>query len=97
MKHESRPTIPMEKQLGWAHKLGGAESLRISKVGQTVLNRLMESQTWHPLTSSVEGRFSKGSVASAHLDTRLFSFFLNATGVFRAATPVLELKGSESE
>ena len=37
----------MEKQLGWAYKLGGAESLGISKVGQTVLARLMESQIWH--------------------------------------------------
>ena len=27
----------MEKQLGWACKLGGVESLEISKVGQTVL------------------------------------------------------------
>ena len=30
----------MEKQLGWAPKLGRAESLGISKVGQTVLARL---------------------------------------------------------
>ena len=34
----------MEKQLGWAHKLGEAEPLGISKVGQTALARLMESQ-----------------------------------------------------
>ena len=26
MKHESRPVIHMEKQLGWAHKLGGEVS-----------------------------------------------------------------------
>ena len=36
--------VHTEKQLGWACKLGGAESLGISKVGQTVLARLMESQ-----------------------------------------------------
>ena len=35
--------VHMEKQLGWAHKLGGIESLGISKVGQTMLARLMES------------------------------------------------------
>ena len=32
VKHEPRPAIHTEKQLGWAHKLGGAESLGISKV-----------------------------------------------------------------
>ena len=49
----------MEKQLGWAHKLGRAESLGISKVGQTVLAWLMESQIWHQLSGSVGGGFSK--------------------------------------
>ena len=50
MKHEPGfyqivlPAIHMEKQLGWACTLGGAPFLRISKVGQTVLVRLMESQ-----------------------------------------------------
>ena len=56
MKHEPRPAIHMEKQLVWVHKLGGAESLGISKVGQTVLSRLMESQIWDQLASFVEGR-----------------------------------------
>ena len=37
----------MEKQLGWC------ESLGISKAGQTVLARLMESQIWHQLAGSV--------------------------------------------
>ena len=46
----------MEKQLGWAHNLGGAEFLGISKEGQTVLARLMESQIWHHLAGSVWGR-----------------------------------------
>ena len=32
MTHETGPAIYTEKQLGWAHKLGGAESLGISKV-----------------------------------------------------------------
>ena len=44
MKHEPGPAIHTEKQLGWASKLGGVESLGISKVGQTVVARLMESQ-----------------------------------------------------
>ena len=43
----------MEKQGGWARKLGQAESLGIFKEGQTVLARLMESQIWHQLASSV--------------------------------------------
>ena len=43
----------MEKKHGWANKLGGAESLGISKVGQIVLARLMESQLWDQLASSV--------------------------------------------
>ena len=43
----------MEKLLRWDHKLGGAESLGISKVGQTVSARLMESQIWHQPASSM--------------------------------------------
>ena len=39
----------MEKQLGLAHKMGGAQSLGISNVGPTVLATLMESQIWHQL------------------------------------------------
>ena len=47
VKPEPRPAIQMEKQLG------GTESLGISKVGQTVLVRLMESQICHQLAVSV--------------------------------------------
>ena len=43
----------MEKQLGWAYKQDGAESLGISEVGQTVLARLIESQIWYQLAGSV--------------------------------------------
>ena len=53
VRHEPRLAIHMEKQLGWAHKLGGAESLEISKVSQTVLAKLMESQIWHQPAGSV--------------------------------------------
>ena len=44
VKCEPRLAIHMEEQLRWAGKLGGTESLGISKVGQTVVARLMESQ-----------------------------------------------------
>ena len=36
----------------WAQRLGGAESLGISKAGQTMLARLMESQTCQQPASS---------------------------------------------
>ena len=55
MKPEPRPAIHVERQLGWARNLGGAESLGISKVSQTVLTRLIESQICHQLTGSVGG------------------------------------------
>ena len=97
MKHEPRPVIYMEKQLGWAHKLGGMESLGISKVGGTVLARLMESQMWYQLAGFLGGRFRKGTMASARLDARHFSFSLYATCAFQAATPVPELRRSKSE
>ena len=35
------------------HNLGGVESLGISKVGQTVLARLMDSQIWYQLAGFV--------------------------------------------
>ena len=84
----------MEKQLGWAPKLGGVEPLWISKVGHTASARLMGSQMWYQPTGSVGGRLSKGAMASAHLDARHFSSSLYTTGAFDAATPVLELRGS---
>ena len=87
----------MEKQLGWAHKLGGVESLRISKAGQTVLARLMESQIWHQLASSTGRGFREGTMASALLDARHFSSSLCTTGAFQAVNLVLELRWSESE
>ena len=65
------PIIHMEKQLRWAHKLGGAESVRISKVSQIVLARLIERVSdmaqacW--LCGSVWEGFRKWTVASACL------------------------------
>ena len=49
------------------------------------------------LCGSVGGVFRKGSMASAHLDDRHFSFSQYATGSLQAATLALELRGSESE
>ena len=86
----------MEKQLGWALKLGGTEPQRISRVGQTVLARLMESQIRHQLAGSVWGGFRKGTMASACLDARRFRSSLCATDAFQAAILVLALRGSES-
>ena len=65
----------MKKQLGWASKLGGVESLWISKVGHTVLARLMESQIWHQPTGFVGRGLSKGTMASAHFDARHFPVY----------------------
>ena len=50
--------------------MGGTESQGISRTGQTVLARLMESQIWHPPDGSV-ALWGKGlrivTMASAHL------------------------------
>ena len=85
----------MEKQLGWVHKFSGAKSLGISKAGQTVLARLMESQIWHQLAGSMGGAFRKGTMASAHLDARHFSLSLYTTSALQAATLVLEVRENE--
>ena len=61
-----------------------------------MLARLMESQIWHQLASSVGEGFRKGTMASTCLDARHFTFSLCTTGAFQAATPVLELTGGES-
>ena len=62
--------------------LRGTESLGISKVGQRVLARLMESQIWHQLASSVGGEYRKGTMASPCLDARHFGSSPYATGAF---------------
>ena len=72
----------------------------LSKEGQAVLARLVESQIWHELAVSVAlwvRQFRKGTKALAHLDARHFSSSLYNTAAFQAAIPVLELRGSESE
>ena len=99
MKPELRPAIHMEKQLGWTNKLGGKESLGISKVGQTVLARLMESQIWHQLAGFVcgGGGLRKRTMPSAHPNASHFSLSQYATSALQAATLALELRGSKSE
>ena len=72
----------MEKQMGWACKLGGTEPRWISKVDQTVLARLMDSQICHQLAGSVGGTFSKGTMASTHLTAKHLNFFLYITCAF---------------
>ena len=56
----------------------------------------MESQIQHQLTSSVGEGLEKGlwPLLTLKLD---YSFSLYATGAFQTATPVLELRESESE
>ena len=112
MKHEPKLAIHMEKSLRWTHKVGGMVSQEISKVGQTVLIRLMESQIWHwpaiPVAWWEEGSekgqwplptFLTGRKLSPsyHLDARHFSSSLYVTGAFQAAVLVLELRRSEPE
>ena len=88
--------------VGVVCKFGGTESLGISRAGQTVLAMLMELQIWHlpasclalwgegsekgkwPLPTFLSGRkISPGS----HLDARLFTFSLCATGAFSGCHP----------
>ena len=49
VKNEPRTGIHMEKQFEWTCKLGVAESVRISKVDQIVIARLVEFQIQHLL------------------------------------------------
>ena len=76
------------------------ELQRMCRVGQIVLTRLMEFQIWRlPIGSVALATFLSGRKLSPSscLDARYFSFSLYATDAFQAATPVLELRGSESE
>ena len=88
-------------------KLDETEPQGISRVGQTVLARLMESQIWYQPASSVtlwvEGSEKKQWLLPAFLSQRklspnsrldvwFFSFSLYATGAFQAAILVLELR-----
>ena len=63
------------KWLGWAHKLGGAEFQEISRVGQTLLARLMETQIWCPPVNSVGTILSKGTMTAARISFRAKAAF----------------------
>ena len=90
----------MEKQPEWAHKLGGAESLGISKLGQTVLSRLMEFQIWHQHVGYVplwvEGLENVQWPLLFLMPDTSISPSKYATCAFQAATPLLELRRSLS-
>ena len=102
----------MEKQLGWACKLDGMESLGFSRARQRVLARLMETQIYTGLLAlwlsggegSEEGwwplstfLYGKKFSLSSLLEAKHFDFSLYATSAFEAATSVLELRGSETK
>ena len=92
--------------------MGETEPQGLSRVEQTVLAGLMESQIWYLPADSV-ALWGDGSEKlqwpltvflsgrklspSSHIDGTHFSFSLYATGVFQAAILVLDLRGSEFE
>ena len=90
----------MEKQLGWAHKLDGAESLGGLPGGSNNVSQVDEVSDMAPacqLCGSAGGGSIKGTMVSACLDARHISLSLCATGAFQTASLVLELIGRESE
>ena len=102
----------MEKSLlttYWACKLGRKESQGISRAGQTLLERLMESHICHPPALWLCGRrvqkrynglclpFCLGKSCPPAPTLMPDMSVLYATGAFQAATPVLELRRSDSE
>ena len=76
--------------------MGGEETLGISKVGPTVLARLMEFRFGTRLLA-LWGKTQKRDSASACPDARHFDPSLRASGTLQAATTVLELGGCRSE
>ena len=70
-------------------------------MGHMLLARLMESQIWHPTGSVALSAFAflsgRKLSSSSYLDASHFSYSLYATGAFKAATSVLELRGIEAE
>ena len=96
MKQEPRSVICIEKQLGWACKLHGAESWDLQGRSNSV-SQVDGVSDMAPACCLCGGGFAKGTTASAHLDARHFSSSLYTTGAFQAATLVVELRGSVSE
>ena len=94
MNHKPRPAIHLEKQLRWSRV---SEDLQggSSSVSQVDGVSNMALACW--LHGSAGRGLIKGTMASACLDARHFSFSLYTTGAFQATTLVQELRGSESE
>ena len=70
--------------MGWDRASGSIQG------GVNSVNQVDEVSDMAPacqLCGSVGGGLRKGTMASAHLDGRHFSFSLYATGAFQAATP----------
>ena len=67
MQHEPRPAIHMEKQLGWAHKLGGMKPLGVSRVGLSQVDGISDMAPACWLCGFVGGEFRKVTMASALL------------------------------
>ena len=99
MQHEPRPIIHLEKQLGWIHKLGGAVSGDLQGRSNSVIqiDRVSDMAPACRFCGSAVGRLRKGTMASASPNVRYFSLSQHATGALQAATPGLEVRGSESE
>ena len=91
MNHEPRPAVHMEKELRWAEVSGDLQSK------SNIVSQIDGVSDMAPAYWLCEGRVIKGTMASAHLDTRQFCSSYYAAAAFQAATPVLELRGSESE
>ena len=74
MRHEPRPTIHMEKHLGWAHKLGGVESLGISKCRSNRVSQFDGVSDMAPAYWLCGGRFSEVTMAYACLMSNTSAF-----------------------
>ena len=81
----------MGQEVGWGGVFGDLQG------GSESVSQVDGASDMVPTCQLCGGGFRKWTVASAHLDVRHFSFSLYITGAFQAATPVLKLRGTESE
>ena len=93
MKHEPRPAIHREKQLGWGRVSG---DLQGGSKSVSQIDGVSNMASACCLCGSMEGGFRKGIMVTAHLDASHFSLSQYATGALQTATLVLELRGSKS-
>ena len=99
MKHDPRPAIHIEKQIGWAHKFGRGNSRSFHGWSNSVsqVDGVSDMTSACQFCGSEGKGFRKETITSSCLDARYFSSSLYSTGAFQAATLALELRGSESE